>query len=222
VDDRGRYAAIESGGPAFEAARVFDRNPETHHPELYVLDPPGFGDSRPLVTPYQAAPWGSMDRIASYFSYGNADSALSIASRAVATVIDTVAERTGKTDRSIVVVGAGLGGVVATLAAAVATTDCSVCLVDSLASFQHLLDEEHYAWPAVSFLGNALLHFDLHEILRDLNEKRELLVINPRDGRRELLTPEAAASVFGEVAVRTSADEAEVNRLIGQFADRCS
>lgn len=222
VDESGRGAAMEAGGSAFQAARVLDRDPEVHHPELYVLDPPGFGDGRPMVTPYQTAPWGSMDRFASYVSCGNADSALSIAVRTVATVIDSVARRTGMADRSIISCGSGLGGVVATLAAAISATECSICTMGSLASFQHLLEEEHYQWPAVTFLGNALSHFDLPDLLRSLNATREIIILNPQDGKRTGLSSEAASALFGQIDVLTNIDETAANQAVLRLVDRCS
>jgi cephalosporin-C deacetylase-like acetyl esterase len=222
VDEDGRAAALESYGTAVRIGRVLDRNPEVCHPHLYVVDPPGVGDSRPMVAPYQMVWWGSMDRIASYFSYGNGDCLLSITSRAVAGLIDSVADRLELADRSVFVCGTGYGGLIATLAAAISQTECSLCTIDSLASFQHLLEEEHYQWPAAAFMGDALNHFDLPELLQDLSTRRTVTIINPTDGRREALSTAAAEQTFAGVAVATEADEEKLVGIVLQMIDQCA
>ena len=222
IDEDGRGSALEAGGTAVSAARVLDREEGVCHPYTFVIDPPGFGDSRPMVTPFQMVGWGSMDRIASYFSYGNRDPILSIAARAVAGVVDSVAHQLEIEDQSVVVVGSGYGGIVATLAAAISSTACSLCTVDSLASFEHLLETEYYAWPAAAFLGDALNHFDLPELLGALTAQRVVQIINPRDGRREALSAAAAAACFGEVDVAAGVDVSEKTDLILQVMDRCA
>jgi pimeloyl-ACP methyl ester carboxylesterase len=164
-----------------------------------------------------------MDRTVSYFSYATGDPALALAARAAASIIDAVARRRGLPERSIVVCGRGLGGVIALLAASVCRTACSVCAVDSLASFGHLLEEEHYDWPAVAFLADALNHFDLPEIATALHQSgRTLLVANPRDGRRAELAAVDAERLYAAVPVFSGLSGSRLDTELLAFLDGCA
>lgn len=93
-----------------------------------------------------------------------------------------------------VVTGCGLGGVVALHVAAIVGEQLAAVIIwDSLASFRALLEEPDYAWSADAFLPNVLLHYDLPDLVYML--PCPVRIINPRDGCRHTLLPEALAAL---------------------------
>ncbi len=221
IDEAGRGPAIESFGPAAQVTRMFERDPDVPLPALYAADLPGWGESRPLTAPYQTTPWGSMDRIHAYLSFGNGDGVLGIVSRCVAALAAEIARRSSSNVEGLVLVGRGLGAVGAILAAAISDIRFSLVAIAPFVSFRSLLDEEHYSRPAISFLPGALPAFDLPETLRALDASgRKVLVINPEDARGRPVDEANATELYGGVVdVVCRADRASVIARLTAFID---
>ena len=206
VDDRGRQAALQRNGLAARLSAMFERTPGAVLPELAVADLPGWGESRPALAPYAAAGWGGMDRILSYLACAIGDGLLAVRTRALAELVRAVAsERAG---RPLALIGRGLGGVAALLAAALLRDPAAagpeagrvnvVAALDFPARFLDLATEPDYRWPAAAFLPNALRHLDLPLVARSLAVDH-LLLGNPLDARRRPLSAAAAAETFGDL-----------------------
>lgn len=216
IDPAGRRHALESQGPAAPLTNMVDRNEQTLRPEVYVPDLPGWGENAATLTPYEATGWGSMDRLHAYLSYGNGDGVLALLARIVAATADEVSRRTSLPADRTILIGSGLGGTVALLAAAVCATRVRVAAVSSLGSFRMLTDEEFYSWPSISFLPDALNAFDLPELASSLRAQgRRVLIADPRDGAGHPLSQERAVGLFGETdtyAYPPAEDETEAVR----------
>ena len=77
---------------------------------------------------------------------------------------------------------------VSALAGALIGGKSRVVTYESLASFQLLLEEEFYDWPAETFLPSALLFIDIPDVLNGMAVSgTRCIVINPLDGRRDEL-----------------------------------
>ena len=212
VDDRGRTASIEAGGLAQQLSCMTDRERVGRIPGVAVPDLPGWGDTRPALVPYAAASWGSMDRFLTYLSYGLGDGPLAVKARCL---VSLAAELRGQgAAPRLVLVGRGLGGVVAALAAALIDDVAGIVLYDSLASFGHLLEADRYVWPAEAFLPNAVKEIDLPELLAAMAAGGvPVSVLNPRDGMgaavpREVWSdacPSDTVLVAGDVTDREAA-----------------
>ncbi len=225
VDDRGRTAALEGGGLAQQLSGMTDRDAEGALPVLAVPDLPGWGDSRPALVPYAAASWGSMDRFLSYLSFGLGDGLLALRTRCLVALCRELLERGAGT--SVVLVGRRTGGIVATLAAGLMEEVRGLALLDSLASFQHLLEAERYAWPAEAFVPNALAVSDLPQLLAQVAEGGvKVTVINPRDGERALVDQGEWRRICPALAgeVRCTDDEAtavaHLREVVGSLTGR--
>ena len=214
ADDRGRAASIEAGGMSQQLSRMFDREAAGRLPAVAVADLPGWGDTQPAVVPYAATSWGSMDRFLSYLSYGLGDSVLALKTRCLVSLVRELRERLGRPP--VVLVGRGLGAPVAALAAALVDGAEALVLVDGLASFGHLLEEERYTWPAEAFLSRALAETDLPELLAALAaDGVGTTVINPRDGAGRVVPAEALPDpAVDGVSILSDVDAAEAMRLM--------
>ena len=205
VDDRGRHAALERNGLAARLSDMFERTPGAVLPELVVADLPGWGESRPALAPFAAAGWGGMDRILSYLACAIGDGLLAVQTRALVDLMRAVAqERPGA---PLALVGRGLGGAAALLAAALLRDPAAepesapvslVAALDFPARFLDLATEPEYRWPAAAFLPNALRHLDLPLVVQSL-VLNHLLLANPQDAMRHPLPETAASEVFGDL-----------------------
>lgn len=209
LDDQGRRHALEGHGVAAPLTRMFDRDPDTLFPSLFVPDLPGWGESASLLTPYQTAGWGTMDRIHAYLSYGNADGILAILVRSAAAFISATIEHSNLPAARTVMIGTGMGGVVGLLAAAILESPVHVMTVSSLVAFESLLAEEFYSWPAAAFLPGALKSFDLPDLVHEIRgEHRRVIIIDPRDGAGRPLDETTAATLGRSSEVAESGDQA--------------
>jgi len=206
ADDRGRHAALERNGLAARLSDMFERTPGAVLPEVVVADLPGWGESRPALAPFAAAGWGGMDRILSYLACAIGDGLLAVQTRALVELARAVAqERAGA---PLALVGRGLGGAAALLAAALlrdpAATEPEaaplslVAALDFPARFLDLATDPGYRWPAAAFLPNALSHFDLPLVARSL-AVHHLLLANPLDAQRRPLPDAEAHRAFGDL-----------------------
>jgi len=220
LDDRGRKHAMESSGEATQLSRMFERDDSLPFPGLYVADLPGWGESEPMMTPYQTTGWGSMDRILSYLSYGNGDGILGILARCAARLANEIACRHALPAASTVIVGRGLGGVVAILAGSIVELPISLVAIETPASFRTLLEAEHYHWPSLSFLPGALPHFDLPEVVTELEDDgRRVLIVNPKDGEGQTMDTDEATDLFRTVEVASEVAEGSVSERLIAFLD---
>ena len=203
VDDRGRHAALERNGLAARLSAMFERTPGAVLPELVVADLPGWGETRPALAPFAAAGWGGMDRILSYLACAIGDGLLAVQTRALVELARAVArERAGA---PLALIGRGLGGATALLAAAwlrdpaAAEPEAAplslVAALDFPARFLDLATEPDYRWPAAAFLPNALRHLDLPLVARSLAVDH-LLLANPLDAMSRLLPAAEADGIF--------------------------
>ena len=171
---------------------MVERKPAFALPCVAIPDLPGWGDCKPALTPFAVSPWGSMDRTLSYTAFGLGEGILATKVRCAAAFIRELAEREAIPTERVILIGRGLGGVVAVLAGALAGGGVHVATYQSLASFQLLLEEEYYDWPAEAFLPSALLFLDIPDILNGLaNSGASCTAINPLDGKRRELASEA-------------------------------
>ena len=192
IDESGRRKALESWGPAARWSQMFERDAEVFHPTILVPDLPGWGEGLPALTPFSLAGWGSMDRFTAYLSCALGDGILAIQTRVAADLIHHLIQEKDVDPSHLILVGRGLGGVVALLAGALCPDIGGVACWSSLASFGALTEEKEYTWPSVAFLPDVLRHFDLPEVVRSL--ACPLLILNPLDaGRHPLSTSEASA-----------------------------
>jgi len=195
MDDQGRRNALESWGPAAQLSQMFERDADVPHPTVLVPDLPGWGDSLPALTPYPLAGWGSMARFVAYLSCALEDGILAIQSRCAANLIQYLIREKNVDPGNLILVGCGLGGVVALLAGALCREIGGIVCWSSLASFQSLAEEESYTWPSAAFLPNGLQFFDLPEVVRAL-DACPVLILNPLDAGRRSLSPSEASSLF--------------------------
>ena len=201
VDEAGRGPALETWGPAARLSRMLERAPELVYPSILVPDLPGWGDTEPAMAPYAMAGWGSMDRLTAYLSCALGDGILAIRTRCAAAMVTYMIEERGVEEGRVVLVGRGLGGAVALMAAALCGHVLrGVATWSGLASFQSLTESEEYTWPAAAFLPDALAHFDLPDLVRDL--AMPVAVLNPLNAVRQPMAAPEAQAAFGPIPAR--------------------
>jgi len=194
IDDQGRRAALESGAPSARLTRMLERDPEAVYPTLVVPDLPGWGDTTPALVPYAMASWGSMDRLTAYHSCAMGDGILALRTRAAAALARYLVDEWGAAGR-LVLVGRGLGGAVALMAAALTDRPLGGAVSWSgLASFESLAESAEYTWPAAAFLPDALAHFDLPDLVRGLSVP--VAVLDPLDAARQSLPRREAEAIL--------------------------
>jgi len=201
LDDGGRRAALEAGGPAAQLARLFEPDPAAPRPALVVADLPGRGDSEPGLMPFATAGWGSRDRMLSYLSVALGDGILAIQVRAAVALVEAAAARLATPalhGGGVALVGRGLAGAVALLAAALSPEISTVVSWSSLAAFGLLAESERYDWPAAAFMPNVLREIDLPELAGALAAAgKGVLLVDPLDAERRPLGPAAASELYG-------------------------
>ncbi|MBE9510043.1 MAG: alpha/beta fold hydrolase [Bacteroidetes bacterium] len=199
IEELGRQKALESWGSAAQLSQMFERDTNVVHHTVLVPDLPGWGNSLPALTPYALVGWGSMDQFTAYLSCALGDGILAIQSRCTANLVQYLIREKNVDPGNIILVGHGLGGVVALLAGAVCQEEIGgiVCW-SSLAGFQSLAEDENYTWPSAAFLPDALRFFDLPEVVRAL-DACTVLILNPLDAGQRSLSPSEALSLFSPV-----------------------
>ena len=220
IDDLGRKHALEGGGPAAALTRMIDRDTDLAYPEAYVPDLPGWGDSEPALAPYEIAGWGSMDRLLAYLSYANGDGVLAMQARVAASLTDEISRRSGLPEEKYVIIGTGLGGVVALLASAITETPTSTVMISPLASIEALLRAEFYTWPQAAFLPNALGVFDIPEVAASIRGlSRRVLVLDPVDGAAISLDDEMASRLYRTDDTYPGIDRTDGMAVVRGFLD---
>jgi dienelactone hydrolase len=223
IDDAGRQKALESWGPAAQLSRMIQRDEIPIHPSVFVPDLPGWGDTEPALVPYSMTGWGSMDRLTAYLSCTMGDGVLRIRTRVAASLIRHLLEHCEVDPARLIVVGRGLGGSVALMAAALCEGELGgVVTWDGLTSFQSLAEEEGYTWPAGAFLPDVLVHFDLPELMRGL--PCPVAVLNPLDAAREPVDEVGLEEMVGplpdSVILEPGCDSGRAIGVIGELLER--
>ncbi len=196
IGEQGRRKALETWGPATQLSQMLNTEADAVHPLLLVPDLPGWGSSRPALTPYSLVGWGSMDRLTAYISCTLGDGVLAMRARIAANLVQFLIREKNVDARDIIMVGRGLGGVVAMLAGAACREEIGgIVSWSSLAGFQSLAEDEKYSWPSTAFLPDVLQYFDLPEVISGL-DTFPVLVLNPLDAQKHPLSSYEALSLF--------------------------
>jgi cephalosporin-C deacetylase-like acetyl esterase len=230
LDDGGRCCALEADGPAARIARFLERDPDSSRPALAVADLPGWGESEPALLPYAAVSWGSRDRLLAYASAALGDPVLAIRVRAAVALLEAFysrMEKDGIGAGGVALVGRGLAGTVALMAAALSAHVDAVAAWSYPASFHELAESEEYAWPATAFLPGALREIDLPELARGLAASgRKVLLLEPLDARMELLDAGSSAALHAPfpagLTVVNQCAPGDPVRLIEEMLYSCS
>jgi len=225
LDDDGRCRALETDGAAARLARFLDRDPALPRPALAVADLPGWGESEPALVPYATVAWGSRDRLLAYVSAALGDPVLAVRVCAAVALLEAFHRRMetdGVGEGDIALVGRGLGGTVALLAAALSERVDAVAAWSHLASFHGLAEAERYAWPATAFLPDALREIDVPEVARGLAASgRKVLLLEPLDAQRRPLDAAASADLHAPcpagLTVLPECAPDDAVRLIGEM-----
>ena len=196
IGEQGRREALETWGPVTQLSQMFNRDTNMVHHTFLIPDLPGWGSSRPALTPYSLVSWGSMDRLTAYISCTLGDGVLAIQARVAANLVQYLVWEKNVDAGDIILAGQGLGGVVALLAGAACQEEIGgIVSWSSLASFQSLAEAKNYSWPSVAFMPDVLQYFDLPEVIGAL-DAYPVLVLNPLDAEKHPLSPSEASSLF--------------------------
>lgn len=199
-DDQGRNRLLYRDGPLARAAGFLREGVGCH---VISVDLRGWGDSYPGMYPYELAGWGSIERALAYRSNALGDPLLAMRVRdAMAALAYACAEEPARS-APLLLTGAGLGGLVALHVAMLAREElgtspegdglAGVVIWDGLASWLALLEAERYTWTEDAFAAGVLPHYDLPDLVR--LALVPVRVLNPRDGRGEVLQTEALAQL---------------------------
>ena len=195
IDEQGRRNALETWGAATQLSQMFNRETGVARPMMLIPDLPGWGSSRPALTPYSLVSWGSMDRLTAYISCTLGDGVLAIQARVAANLVQYLVNEKNVDSRNIILVGRGLGGVAALLAGAACHDIGGIISWSSLASFQSLAEEEKYTWPSAAFMPDVLRFFDIPEVVSAL-DSCPVLILDPLDAEKNSLSPSKASFLF--------------------------
>ena len=195
LDDRHRWADLRRSGMMARACRFIDRD-KAPGPAVLSVDLRGWGDSAPAPVPYDMAGWSGIDRSICYMSACLGDHVLAQRVRDAACALAWLAARPQVDADNIALMGRGLGGVVALMAATLTGRARSVVTLDMLASFQELTETGPYAWSQEAFMSGVLTRFDLPELAGALACR--VVLVNPMDGTKAVLSEERASEVYAE------------------------
>ena len=176
-DDRGRWTALQQWGWLNRAAGVFSR--EGRPRSVLTVDLPGWGDTRPLPSPYDVVGWGGVDHWTGYVSATTGESVMAMRLRDAVRVINFVQRVWKVRGARITVGGYGLGATVAGLAACLHGGLGGVLLLDPLAEFASLATAPKSIWPHDAYFPGILGAADLPEALA--LQPAPVLVVGARD-----------------------------------------
>ena len=192
-DDRGRWTALHQWGWLNRAAGMFSRNGRPR--SVLTADLPGWGDTRPLPSPYDVVGWGGVDRWTGYLSAATGESVMAMRVRDAVRVVDYVRREWKIPTARITVGGFGLGATVAGLAACLHGRLGGVLLLEPLATFADLATTPKPVWPHDAYFPGILSAADLPEALA--LQPAPVLVVGARDGRGRILGARARALFHG-------------------------
>ncbi len=191
-DDQHRNSKLYKYGLLTGAIRFVGDAP---HYGVFSVDVRGWGDSTPAMYPYELAGWGGTDRFLAYMSASLGDPVMAMRIRDGLAALAYLRTRPEIDPKKIVVSGCGLGGLVALHVAATDRNVGGPVVWDSLVSFQALLEEENYTWPADAFLPNVLLDYDLPDLAALAANP---VIVNPKDGRGQLVSQDNAEKWYAK------------------------
>lgn len=179
-DDNGRHRHLAQNGILAQSVRFLDR--ERYGSNLFAVDLRGWGDTTITLYPYEVVGWGSTDRFSAYMSAALGDPVMAMRIRDGLSALAYVRSRPECAGENIVISGCGLGGMVAQHVAAIDGNVQGLVIWEALVSFEALLTEESYNWPADTFLPNVLNHYDLPELTASLS--CPVRIFFPLNGKR--------------------------------------
>jgi hypothetical protein len=112
----------------------------------------------------------------------------------------------------IVITGCGLGGLVALHVAALGAGVRGVVIWDALVAYKSLLETEKYTWPADTFWPNALVYYDIPELVAAL--PFSVVALNPRNGAGSGLTQAQIDALNAQAGRRIYLQEGDVVQTI--------
>lgn len=182
-DDRGRWASLEKGGWLNRAAGLFTTRKDSC--AVLAVDLPGWGDTRPLPSPFDVVGWGGADRWTGYVSAATGESVMALRLRDAVRVVDLVRRRWSIPSDRVVLGGRGLGATIAGLAACLHGGVGGALLLEPLAEFADLAQAPRPSWPHDAYFPGILAAADLPEALA--LQPGPVLVVGPRDAQGKRL-----------------------------------
>ena len=179
-DDQGRHAALEQNGLLVQAVRFL----EEHGHSLFSVDLRGWGDTAVAATAFDLASWSGRDRMPNYLAAGLDDGLLGQRTRDAVACCRWLAGQEGVDAGRMVVVGRGLGGIVALFAAAAIEGAAGVVCIDTPRSIEEIVGEGRQTWPLDVFMPRVLSRLDLPELAGALGD---VLWVRQRDALGEAL-----------------------------------
>ena len=183
------------------------------------MDLPGWGDTRPLPSPYDVVGWGGVDRWTGYLSAATGESVMAMRLRDAVRVVNYV-QRVWNTRASRITVGGyGLGATVAGLAACLHGGLGGVLLLDPLAEFASLAAAPKSIWPHDAYFPGILGAVDLPEALA--LQPAPVLVVGARDAAGRTLGTRARKVFRGrQIRVIPERFSAAVEPKVLQWLDQ--
>jgi pimeloyl-ACP methyl ester carboxylesterase len=206
-DERGRWTSLHRWGWLTRASGLFLQ--ETQPFAVLSVDLPGWGDTRPVPTPFDVVSWGGIDRWTAYVSAATGESVMALRLREAVRVLDYARRRWRKSPSDLVVGGHGLGATIAGLAACLHGGLGGVLLLEPLAAFASLAIDARPAWPHDAYFPGILGAVDLPEALE--LQPAPALVIGPLNARQRPLGSRAGG-VFRGSHVRVVPDRFDTKR----------
>jgi dienelactone hydrolase len=179
-DDQHRDHLLNRHGPLTHAVGFLEGREEDSPYSLLSVDLRGWGDTQPALYPYELADWGGVDRFMAYISAALGDPLMAQRVRDGLASLDYLRSRPEVDPSQIVITGCGLGGLVALHVAALGTGVRGVVVWDALVSYRSLLETGKYTWPADTFWPNALVYYDIPELVAAL--PFSAVALNSRNG----------------------------------------
>lgn len=164
-DDQGRWTPLRRHGWGAAVTGYVDRRAK-NPPIVLSADLRGWGDTAVAPGPYDLAGWSGLDRWTSYHAAALNDGLLGQRTRDAVAIIRWLLEQQGVDANRLIIAGAGVGGIVALLAAAMFERVAGVVCDATPVSIEAIVAEPMYRWTTDVFHPGILLHVDLPE-LRD-------------------------------------------------------
>ena len=201
LDDQGRGQMLENG----ILGRLIDlaNKDSVFKAALLTVDLRGWGDTKPCLTPFDAASWASPERWIGYVSTALGDHVLAMRVRDALASFYYLQNRPEIDESQIIVAGRGMGAVVALHVAAASRCDglatsppaAGVACLEMLSSFMSLCESESCQWSHDAFLPNILLHYDIPQLI-DWLENMPSLIVDPLGAEKQTLTLSQAKEIF--------------------------
>lgn len=167
-----------------------------------ALDPRGMGETGfPLSDDPRTSDNGHVSHKVAYMGFLQARPLLGMRVQDVIRGLDALAALPATAAKHIVLGGRGGGALLALFAGALDQRAVGVIAHECLASYRHIVENEHYAYDASWFLFGALREFDICDVAA-LLAPRWLVLWTPHNHQREQV---GMASLFAEFGRTTAA-----------------